>query len=369
MADVASQGAAERQASETVLTGCADHGIVAPPEALGLDSAPLRALGEWLGSFTQANVHGVLVVRHGTLVYERYFAGEDEIWGEPVGRVSFDFNTKHDLRSITKSVISLLVGIAIERKLIASIDEPAFGFFPEYSDLRTPEKERILLRHLLAMSAGLEWDEYLPYSDPENSWIRMLGSPDRFRYVLERPVQAPPGALWTYSSGISELLGAVIRKAARRPLEDFAQEFLFDPLGINDVAWSKYPNSDFVSADSGLRLRPRDAAKLGQLVLNRGTCEGARIVSAEWIDDSIAAQIGPADMTLFYGYQWWLGRSLVKKREVLWVAGMGYGGQRLFIVPEFDLVVVVTAGDYGGPTEVWVASVILNRYVLAAINT
>ena len=103
-------------------------------------------------------------------------------------------------------------------------------------------------------------------------------------------------------------------------------------------------------------------------MLDQGQWEGQQIVSAEWIKDSIVPQIGPADRTLFYGYQWWLGRSLVKQQEVLWIAGMGLGGQRIFIVPAFDLVVVVTAGDYSGPTQAWVSSVMLNRYVFPAIT-
>ena len=359
MTETASQTDAERQA---------DSWTVAPPDAVGLDGAVLGTLEGWLASFPEANVHGVLVVRHRTLVYEQYFAGEDQIWAQPIGIVSFQRDTKHDLRSVTKSVTSLLVGIAIDRKLIRSIEEPIFDFFSEYADLRTPEKDRILLRHLLTMSAGFEWDEYRPYTDTLNSEIRMIWSPDRYRFALEQPVVASPGTRWDYNTGSSELLGAIVSKTAGRPLEDFAQEFLFDPLGITDVAWSKYPNSDIISSGSGLRLRPRDMARLGQLVLDQGQWEGQQIVSAEWIKDSIVPQIGPADRTLFYGYQWWLGRSLVKQQEVLWIAGMGLGGQRIFIVPAFDLVVVVTAGDYSGPTQAWVSSVVLNRYVFPAIT-
>jgi CubicO group peptidase (beta-lactamase class C family) len=346
----------------------ADEWPVAPPEDVGLDSAPLGVLERWLGSFAEANVHGVVVIRHGALAYERYFAGEDQNWGQPLGRISFASDSKHDLRSVTKSVTSLLVGIALDRGLIGDIDEPLFTFFPEHADLRTEDKDRILLRHLLTMSSGLEWDEYRPYTDPLNSEIRMIWSPDRYRFALERGIAAPPGTLWNYNSGSSELLGAIISKAAGRPLEDFAKEALFDPLGIRDVAWSTYPNNDIVSSGGGLRLRPRDMAKIGQLVLNRGQWAGRQIVPANWIDASVAAQMGPTDRKMFYGYQWWLGRSLIDRQEIAWVAAMGLGGQRIFAVPAFDLVTVVTAGDYEGTTQQWVPTVILNRYVFAAIK-
>jgi CubicO group peptidase (beta-lactamase class C family) len=132
---------------------------IATPESAGLRSEPLRKLVEWLDGFGQANIHSVLVVRHGKLSFEHYRAGEDECWGEPLGNVAHGPDSKHDLRSVTKSVISLLLGIALDRKLIRDIDESVINWFPQYSDLRTPEKERISPRHLLTMSAGLEWNE------------------------------------------------------------------------------------------------------------------------------------------------------------------------------------------------------------------
>ena len=132
---------------------------IANPESAGLRSEPLRDLVEWLDGIGQANIHSVLVVRHGRLLFEHYRAGEDQCWGEPLGNVAHGPESKHDLRSVTKSVISLLFGIALDRKLIRDIDEAIIDWFPQYSDLRTPEKERISLRHLLTMSAGLEWNE------------------------------------------------------------------------------------------------------------------------------------------------------------------------------------------------------------------
>src|SRR5215468_6156093 len=173
---------------------------IANPESAGLRSEPLRNLIEWLDGFGLANIHSVLVARHGRLLFEHYRPGEDECWGEPLGNVAHGPNSKHDLRSVTKSVISLLLGIALDRKLIRDIDEPVINWFPQYSDLRTPEKERITLRHLLTMSAGLEWNENVPFSDPKNSAMRMLFSADRCRYVLEQPVVASGGQIWNYNS-------------------------------------------------------------------------------------------------------------------------------------------------------------------------
>jgi CubicO group peptidase (beta-lactamase class C family) len=144
-----------------------------------------------------------------------------------------------------------------------------------------------------------------------------------------------------------------------------AQEVLFDPLGIREVEWGRYGNGDPV-AGWGLRMRPRDLAKIGQLVLDRGRWQGKQIVPEAWIAQSTAPQIDPGWRGAFYGYLWWLGRSLVERREIDWIAGVGLGGQRVFIVPDRDLVAVVTAGLYRSPLQDQVGSTVLNRYVLPA---
>jgi CubicO group peptidase (beta-lactamase class C family) len=337
------------------------------PESVGLQSEPLDALVKWLDGFDEANIHGIVVVRHGMLLFEHYRTGEDECWGVPLGKVAHGPETKHDLRSVTKSVNSLLLGIALEHKLIDHIDEPVLKWFPEYSDLRTLEKERISLRHLLTMSAGLEWDEYIPYDDPKNSEVRMLMSSDQYRYTLEQPVVSAPGKVWNYNSGGSALLGAVIGKAAGKPLDDAARELLLEPLGITDLAWTKNDKSGIPEV-GGLRLRARDFAKIGQLVLAGGNWNGRQIVSHKWINESTAAHIGPADRLLFYGFQWWQGRSLFNGHDVPWIAAIGNGGQRIIVVPELDLVVAITAGLYAHPIQVWLPLLIFNRYILGAVS-
>jgi CubicO group peptidase (beta-lactamase class C family) len=340
---------------------------IANPESAGLRSEPLHDLIDWLDGFARANIHSILVARHGRLAFEHYRPGEDQCWGEPLGTVVHGPESKHDLRSVTKSVMSLLFGIMLDRKLIKDIDEAVIDWFPEYSDLRTPETARVSLRHLLTMSAGLEWNEYVPVTDPKHSEMRMLSSADQYRYVLEQPVVAPGGQVWNYNSGGTLLLEAVIAKAAGGTLDDVAREFLFEPLGITDFAWTKNLKSGILEV-GGLRLRSRDLAKIGQLVLNAGNWNGRQIVSARWVTESTAAHIGPAELLYFYGYQWWLGRSLLGEgREVPWICAMGLGGQRIFAVPALDLVAVVTAGLYAEPSLGLLPLCIFNRYVLGAI--
>jgi CubicO group peptidase (beta-lactamase class C family) len=301
-------------------------------------------------------------------LFEHYRKGYDEKWGRPIGEVEYAPDVRHDVRSISKSVVSLLVGIAVDRGLIRGIDEPVFTFFPEFGSLRTPEKDRILVRHLLTMSSGIEWDEERPYTDPENSEIKMIFAPDSYRYAFEQPMTAEPGKVWNYNGGSTTLLAAIVEKAAGKPLLEFARESLFTPLGITDVEWLNVPNGQPAAA-SGLRLRPRDLAKVGQLFLNEGSWNGKRVVSTIWLQESIEPRFTVWNGNR-YGYQWWLGRSAVKSRTIDWTAGLGLGGQRLFILPTYDAVVVVTAGLYKRDFQAQdlVAFDILNNYVLPAIG-
>jgi CubicO group peptidase (beta-lactamase class C family) len=191
----------------------------------------------------------------------------------------------------------------------------------------------------------------------------MLRAPDPYRYLLELTFAEKPGEVWNYSSGETGLLAAVLHKASGKALDALAQEGLFDPLGISDVEWGRYANRDPI-AGWGLRMRPRDLAKIGQLVLYRGRWHGKQIVPEAWIAQSTAPQIDAG--LAFYGYLWWLGRSLIERREIDWIAGFGLGGQRLIIVPDRDLVVVVIAGLYHSPRQNQVGLTVLNRYVLPA---
>jgi CubicO group peptidase (beta-lactamase class C family) len=342
-----------------------DGWTVSTQAAQGLDPALLCAIGPRFDGWTEANTHTVVVARHGALVYEHYFAGEDGRWGQPLGRVAYDAGKLHDLRSITKSVTSLLVGIALDRGWIKDVDTPVVSFFPEYAELRTPKKDGIALRHLLTMSAGFAWDELgIPYSNPANSERLMETAPDPYRYVLEQPLATSPGQSYNYNSGETSLLAAVLHKASGKEFDMLAQEVLFDPLGVSDVEWIRYANGDPI-AGGGLRMRPRDMAKVGQLVLDDGRWHGQQIVPEAWIAQSRVPKFNGEGL-FFYGYQWWLGRSLIVRREIDWIAGVGLGGQRLFIVPDRDLVVAVTAGLYESPLQGQAGLTVLNRYILPA---
>jgi len=312
-----------------------------------IDRGALCRMADRLAASSEANIHAVLVARGGKLVFERYFRGSDEIPGRFYGRrvenVSFDADTLHNVKSVSKSIASLAVGIAIDRGLIRSVNEPIFSFFPELSDLRSPEKEPIQLVHALTMSMGLKWVEATPDTGDDNDEVRMHMAPDPCRYVLGLAATARPGQEFFYNTGALALVSAIVRKATGRPLDEFARETLFEPMGITGVEWIRVKGD--TDAGGGLRLRPRDMAKIGQLVLAGGRWNDRQLVSKAWIETSTAPKLKATD-NQSYGYLWWLGRSRLAERDILWVGALGRGGQSIRIVPEFDLVVVVTAGYY-----------------------
>lgn len=199
-----------------------------------IDRGALCRMTDRLAASSYANVHAVLVVRGGKLVFERYFRGSDEIprriYGRRVENVTFDADTLHNMKSVSKSVASLALGIAIDRGLIRSVNEPIFSFFPELSDLRSPEKDQIQLSHALTMSMGLKWVEATPATgDYNNDEARMHMAWDPCRYVLGLAVTAPAGQEFFYNTGALTLISAIIRKATGRPLDEFARATLFEP--------------------------------------------------------------------------------------------------------------------------------------------
>jgi len=302
-----------------------DGWTVGQPEQNGLDGARLCAMGDGVADGRLANVDSIVVVRHGVLVYERYY---DDPNPARLDRV-FDASRKHAGFSLTKSVTSLLLGIAIDRGLVNDLGAPPLSYFPEYADLRTPEKERISLRRLLTMTDGLD----------SIDTGRLMRASDPYRLILEQKIAR--GQFFSYHNEATELIAAVLHKVTGQPLDVFAQENLLGPLGIRDVEWTRMSNGN-VRASSGLSLRPRDWAKIGQLVLSRGAWQGRQLVSASWIAESTTAQVR-APEGLLYGYQWWIGRSPHNGRIVPWTTALGFNAQKVMVIGDLDLVVVLNA--------------------------
>jgi CubicO group peptidase (beta-lactamase class C family) len=314
----------------------------------------LEGLHRRITSGELGNVHGVMVVQDGQKLVEWYFTGTDEVRGAPVGKVTFDASKLHDLRSVSKSVLSILFGIALAGGQIPSLDRPVLDYFPEYGDLRTPDRLKVRLRDILSMTAGLEWDESTwPYTDPRNGERAMDAAPDRFRYVLAQKVVSPPGRDFRYSGGSVALAAEILARATKTPLEVYAEQKLFRPLGIKNFVWLK-DDKGFPIAASGLRLTLPDLTRIGQLILGGGVWNGRRVVPADWVTASTTphAQVAPDPACgLRYGYYWWLGQGCDVTPRTPWIAAFGNGGERIFVVPSRKLVVTITAGLYNTPHE------------------
>lgn len=294
------------------------------------------------------NLHSIIVARHGKIAVERYYKGGDESWGMPFGDVAHGPDTLHDVRSVTKSVVSLLYGMALEGGLVPLPDAPLLAQFPQYADLAIdPERVKLTVAHALTMSLGTDWNEAIPYTDPANSEVQMERAPDRLRYVLERPVTHEPGTKWVYNGGASALLGAMIEQGTGQKLADFATKALFGPLGITHFEW--HAGEDGVhSAASGLRLTARDLARIGQLALENGSADGRQIVPQQWLEQSTIPRL-PTGEGPSYGYQWWLGAAPVRAMdwaEQDWFGAFGNGGQRLFVMPSTGIVMAAFFGNY-----------------------
>jgi CubicO group peptidase (beta-lactamase class C family) len=292
------------------------------PEQQGIDS---QKLAEALESIRQRNIniHSLLIVRNGFVVLDAYFYPYDE-------------RDLHDIASVTKSLTSALVGIAIGQGKIKGVTQPLLQLFPARSIAnREPRKERLTLEHLLSMTSGLD----CKYEPGELTLRQMRESQDWTQFMLDLPMAAEPGSKFVYCSGGMHLLSAIISRTTGKNELEFARQTLFNPLGITEVLWPS--DQQGVSHGWGdLRMHPRDMAKLGLLWLNRGVWEGKSIVPASWVDESTRVHAKTSDID--YGYGWW-----VKTRDIPFAyEAVGRGGQRINVVPSKNLVVVITGGGF-----------------------
>jgi len=321
----------------------------AVPAAQGLDAGRLASLADRMERGEYGAVTSFLVVRHGVLVLERYFrgAGPDSLQA---------------LASVTKSVTSALVGLAVDSGLVPGPDATVASLLPQYQDLfaADPRKRSITLAHLLTMTSGLDWDESrppLPEAGERADWLRI---------VLRQPLVEAPGTRFRYSSGNALLLSGVLARAYGVAAIQVAVRTLFGPLGVTRYRW--LPLTDGLTpGGSALDLRPRDLAKFGQLYLDRGVFRGRRVLSEEWVRLSTTGRVDLGDGSR-YGYMWRVvppPRVMPPPPDVARASGgqagaaggpplagaffaVGFGDQYLFVIPGLDMVVVLTAANWEG---------------------
>ena len=301
----------------------ADGLAVGTPASQNIDEALLASA--YQQARQQNGLRSLLVARNGVLVAEEYFGG-------------YNRNRLNHVRSVTKSVVATLIGIAIREGFLQNTNQTLSEFLQPYSENRDGTKGQIAIEHLLTMTSGFSWNE--TNGNEYGSWIT---SGDQIDYVIDKPLVAAPGQQFTYNSGTSHLLSAILTQATRMSTKAFAEKYLFAPLGITDVAWDQVSDGIY-NGGAGLQLTARDMVKFGFLYLQNGVSGGEQIVPAEWITrawqqkQTLGFAYGPLK-SVHYGYLWWMEKGGAHDAFFAW----GYGGQFVFCVPDLNLVVTTTS--------------------------
>ena len=307
-----------------------DGWATSTPEGQGMSSALLDDIYTDVRD-SDAHIRSMLVIRHGYIVAEEYFTPQ-----------MYDMNNTHILFSVTKSVVSSLIGIAIDNGFIDNTSQLLLDFFPDM-EIANPSawKDEITLEDVLMMRTGFDWDEsdYTTYDD----FFAMRDSDNWAQYVLNSSMIAETGTVFDYNSGASHLLATIINVTTGMTPLAFADQYLFGPLGITRRAWST-DSRGINFGGSNLALIPRAMAKFGLLYMNNGTWDSQQIVSTDWVNRS---SYGPATgyPQTSYGYQWWIDDSDE------WYSARGYNRQFIYVVPEHDVVVVFSSDNEDGPYD------------------
>lgn len=275
---------------------------------------------------TSPDYRSFLILKNNKLVFEKYYDGGNE-------------NELNSLKSVTKSIIALLVGKSVELGLIESIDQKLSDLFPEYySNVKDDLKKEIKIEDLLTMSAGFKWNNF--GGKYRSGWDVYEGN--RHEYMITKTVmENEPGAIFNYNSGLSHMLSGIITNESGMKTEKFAEKYLFDSLGIKNYKWTADRNG-YNLGNSELFLTSRDMAKIGLLVLSNGFWYDQQLLDSDWIEEMLSPKIETQDIgkkySQYYGHQWWVKN--YKGVRINFAAG--YGGQYIFVIPEFDLVLVFT---------------------------
>ena len=270
----------------------------------------------------------------------------------------------HTLQSVTKSVTSILLGIALDLNDSYNTETKVMPFFKDYEiDSKDIRKNEITIEDLLSMRSGLEWNED-DYTDPKNDCDLLEKSDEWIQYILNKPTDTIPGTKFEYNSGASVLLGKITRSITGKRIDKWAEEKLFEPLGITDYYWKETPDGE-IDTEGGLFLTTEDLAKIGTLFLNKGKWNNKQIVSENWVSSSINPIVDSVDpenkSEIGYGYQWWIPQHKNGKSQIF--AGIGYGGQYLMVAPEYNLIIVFNGWNINDNPEKSTRKVLQDRII------
>lgn len=333
---------------------------VSTPEKEGLDPKAIDALVADIKEGEYGLVNHFLLIRHGRIVADHHFKHDYEKiaskyspenhqydYDHPAWHPYYRDTKLHTLQSVTKSITSAVLGIAIDEGHIPEgVETPVMSFFKNYEpDLSDERKRSMTLEDMLTMRSGIRWNEMVSYTDERNSCIQLEASDNWIQFVLDQPMREEPGTIFDYNSGVSVLLGKVVRVSTGKRIDAYAKEKLFEPIGIKEYYWKTTPDGE-IDTEGGLYLSAHDLARIAYLFLRNGNWDGQQIVSKEWVQAStspIISDIRPDNgrPDQGYGYQWWI--PVQENGETKIFCGSGYGGQFPVVVPKHDLVVVFNA--------------------------
>lgn len=339
-----------------------------------LNAAVIHNMETAIENGTYPNIHSILIAHNNKIIYEKYWSGSDRKESKDLGVIAHGIDSLHAAQSMSKSITSACVGIVLQQGGIKSINQKIFDFFPEYAEQDTGLKSKITIKDLLTMTAGFQWNED-DYNSPDNSEHLMGNSPDPVKYMMAMPMSDTPGKVFTYNGGATQVLAAIIQKTTGKPIDVFAKEYLFTPMGITNFKWTTTTadNSNIPDAFSGVYLRSRDLMKFGLLYMNNGKCESKQILPASWVKQSLTPYIIADDGSdkdfgkSKYGFQWWMFDDTIMNRPVPLFAGVGNGGQRVFVDKDNKIVVVFTGGNYRMPGRYLNPYNILKKFIYPAL--
>ncbi len=341
--------------------------------SVGLDSVPIINMMDYLNSNPSHVIHNILILKNNKLVFEEYFKGYKLDYTAPnLNGEMLDYSrtTDHPMHSVSKSVTSVIFGIAVKDGYITDLNKKIIDYFPENADLLTGSKANITIHHLLTMTCGLAFDEWTyPYTDTRNEFRQAMDSDDPIRFILSKPMVSEPGTQFHYSSGSGLVLAAILEKVTGKKFLDYANEKLFDPLRSEGGFWTS-SHSGLTLASNGLYFKARELTKIGLLFLNNGQWEGKQIITPEWIELSQQGYISTNNnfyLNSTYGYQWWITSFTINGVSHKCFFAVGWGNQFMYIIPDLDMIIEFNCGNYEDLTRTLPMDMV-NDYILKAIK-
>jgi CubicO group peptidase (beta-lactamase class C family) len=343
-----------------------------------MDEAKIRKAVGRIFHGKYGEVHSMLIYKDGLLVFEEYFEGHQYQWDAPghYGEVvSWNKDLPHCIHSDTKSITSLCIGIAVDQGFIKDVNQSIFEYLPHHQHLKTVAREKITIEHVLTMTSGLQWEEWgISLSSIQNDQIGIWFWEDGpINYALGKDLVAEPGTRFNYSGGDIQILVEILKNSTGMTLDKFSGKYLFEPMGISSYDWWLIFPTGEIQGAGGLKLTPRDMVKVGAMMLNKGIWNGKQVISEDWVSKCMTPYPGNTGIKVpgedagkvGYAYTWWTNKVDHGGRSIPCYFALGWGGQKIVVLRDLDMVVVFTGANYNSKVHEFE---IIQRYILPSLQ-